>query len=118
MSLLILSYCYRQTYFCMVLSQSTDCETKEEYDRSHRELTKFLNLDKTICVLGDDCMKSITKVQDNLRPKEYKLAGYMRLSITNCIDACTTSLVKSNNNTIKHGPSVINAKMDLDTTMT
>ena len=41
----------------------------------------------------------------------------MRLNITNCMDACTTSPVKSNNNTLKHGPSAINAKMNLDKTM-
>ena len=34
------------------------------------------------------------------------------------MDACTTSPIESNNNTIKHGPSAINAKMNLDTTMT
>ena len=51
--------------FVWFLSQSTDCETKEEYNRSHRDLTKFLNLDKTICVLGDDCANSIVKLQDD-----------------------------------------------------
>ena len=42
----------------------------------------------------------------------------MRQNITNCMNTCTTSPVESNNNTIKHGPSAINAKMNLDTTMT
>ena len=42
----------------------------------------------------------------------------MRLNITNCMNACTTSPVESNNNTIKDGPSAINAEMNLDNTMT
>ena len=114
------SYCLAtgKLIFIWFVNQSTDCGTKEEYDRSHKELTKFLNLDESMSVLGDDCVNSITKLQDNLQSKEYKLAGYMRLNITNCMDACTTSPVESNNNTIKHGPSPINAKMNLDTTMT
>jgi hypothetical protein len=103
--------------FLWFLSQSNDCETKEEYDRSHKELIKFLSLNETMKVLGDKCVNAITNLQDNLRSKEYKLAGYMRLNITNCMDACTTSPVESNNNTLKHGPAAINAKMNLDNTM-
>ena len=68
-------------------------------------------------MLGDECVNAITKLQDNLRSKESKLAGYMRKNITNSMDACTTSPVEANNNTLKHGPAAINAKMNLDNTI-
>ena len=70
MSSVILS-CYRKTYFIWFLSQSTDCETKGEYDRSHKDLTKFLNPDESMRVIGDYCVNSITTLQDNLQSKEY-----------------------------------------------
>ena len=97
------------------MQMSTDCETKEEYDRSHADLKVFLSLKETRDALSDACINAMIKLQDNLRSKEYKLAGYLRLHIPNTMDAVTTSPVESNNNSVKHGPSQINATMNLDT---
>ena len=103
--------------FVWLLSQSTDCESPSEYNRSHQELSKFLQLEETRSVLSDNCINAVVKLQDNLRSKEYKLAGYHRIYIPNCMDACTTSPVESNNNAVKHGPSRVNARRNLDETV-
>ena len=65
-------------------------------------------------VLSNDCKNAIIALQESLKTKEYKLAGYVRHAIKDCMDACTTSPVESNNNTVKHGPSFVNARMNLD----
>jgi len=106
-----------QLIFTWLLSQSTDCTTKEEYDRSHEELSQFLYLPEVVGVLGEDCINAVISLQENLRSKESKLAGYMRNDIKSCMDACTTSPVEGNNRVIKHGPSFINSRMNLDKTM-
>ena len=119
----LLSICHHSLYivigkpFLYGFSVRAQTETKEECDRSHIEPTKFLNLDETMLVLGDDCLNYITKLQDNLWLKKYKSVGCMHLHITNCMDTYTTSPVELNNNAIKHGPSAINARTNLDNTM-
>jgi len=76
-----------QLIFTWLLSQSTDCTTKEEYDRSHEELSQFLYLPEVVGVLGEDCINAVISLQENLRSKESKLAGYMRNDIKSCMDA-------------------------------
>ena len=100
--------------FSWLLGQCTDCETKNEYDRSCQELSRFLTVKETNDILHDDCIHAIAELQDNLRSKESKLAGYWRKGIKNCKDTCTTSPVESNNRAVKHGPSGINSNMNLD----
>ena len=97
-----------------LLSQCTDCETKQEYDRSHTELTKFLQREHVQGALSQECIAAVTSLQDNLKTKEYKLAGYIRMDRMNCMDACTTSPVEGNNNAIKHGPSRLNSNLNID----
>ena len=53
-------------------------------------------------------------LQAALLTKEYKLANYLRMEIRNCMDACTTSPVESNINSIKHGSYAVHANMNLD----
>ena len=56
----------------------------------------------------------IYKLQQSLLTKEYKLASYIRMDIRNCMDACTTSPVESNNNSIKHGAFGTHTNMNLE----
>ena len=104
--------------FTWLLSQSTDVESKEEYERSQADLTKFLKRSDTTEMIGEDCVNAVLDLQNTLRTKEYKLAGYRRNEIKCGMDACTTSPVESNNNAIKHGPSGINSKMNLSKSVT
>ena len=50
----------------------------------------------------------------NLRTKESKLAGYLRIDIKRCMDAKTTSPAESQNSLIKSGPSKIASNMNID----
>ncbi|KAL7543722.1 hypothetical protein ACHAXR_013004 [Thalassiosira sp. AJA248-18] len=95
-------------------STCTDCESKEEYDRSNTELTRFLRKESTVDALGSECINAIVAFHENLKSKESKLAGYIRKEVMNCMDACTTSPVESNNNALKHGPSKISSNMNVD----
>ena len=52
----------------------TDCETKGEYDRSHKELSKFLRLEETVEAIGIECIYAMEELQDTLRGKEAKLS--------------------------------------------
>ena len=106
-----------QLIFTWLISQSTDCTTKPEYGRSQLELKSFLYLEEVIDVLGVQCVKAIVTFQDHLKTNEYKLAGYVRDDIKNCMDVCSTSPVEGNNCVIKHGPSFINFRMNLDKTI-
>jgi len=72
-------------------------------------LSQFIYLPEVVGVLGEDCINVVISLQENLRSKEAKLAGYMRTDIKNCMDACTTSPVEGNNRVIKHGPLFINS---------
>ena len=96
-----------------MLSQCTDVRTKEEYDRSHKDLTTFLHREDTLEALGKDCVNAAIALQNNLKTKENKLAGYRRTHVKCCMDACTTSPAESNNNTIKHGSFPISSKLNL-----
>lgn len=89
-------------------------ETKEEYDRSHLELSKFLALEETVDAIGEECVAAVSNLQDTLRTKESETAGYLRHAVKNCMDACTTSPAEANNSAIKRGSFGINAKMNLD----
>ena len=93
-------------------------ETKEEYERSQSDLTKFIKRADTKEMIGEECVNAILDLQNTLRTKEFKLAGYRRKDIKCGMDACTTSPVESNNNAIKHGPSGINSKMNLNKSIT
>ena len=83
--------------FWWLIGQCNETETKEEYDRSHDELDKFVEMNETKAVLSIDCINAIKSLQKKLRSKEYKLAFYRRFSIKNCLDAMTTSSVEGNN---------------------
>jgi hypothetical protein len=100
--------------FLWFLSQCNDCETKEEYDRSHKDLSKFLNRKATRSALSRDCILAIRSLQAKLKSKEFKLAGYLRMDIKDCLDAMTTSPVEGNNRVVKHGTSKISSTMNLD----
>lgn len=97
-----------------LLGTCVGVETKEEYDRSHVELSKFLALDETVDAIGKDCIAAVSNLQDSLRTKESELAGYHRHTVKNCMDASTTSPAEANNSAIKRGSFGINAKMNLD----
>ena len=60
------------------------------------------------------CINRMYKLQQSLLTKEYKLTSYIQMDIRNCMDACTTSPVESNNNTIKYGALGTHANMNLD----
>lgn len=96
------------------METSTYVETQSEYQRSNDDLRAFLKRPSVKEVLSPKCVNAIRKLQDNLETKEYKLAGYHRHSIKDCMDACTTSPVEANNNTVKHGPMRINSRFDID----
>ena len=96
------------------MSQCTDVETKFEYDRSQKELLKFLKMKTTRKVLGKKCIHAVKELQKNLQTKEAKLANYIRMGMKNCMDACTTSPVESNNNAIKHGAFKVTSNMNID----
>ena len=100
--------------FGWFLSQCNDCESKAEYDRSHIELSLFLRLPETAKVLSNACVEAIKSLQFSLQTREYKLAGYNRHEIKNCMDSSTTSPVESQNNTIKHGPNPVKSTMNLN----
>ena len=68
----------------------------------------------TFKALGSDCINGFLALKESLKSKESKLAGYVRHELTNCMDACTTSPVESNNNALKHGPSKITSTMNID----
>ena len=96
--------CYSGTLiYQWFLSHCTQCETKHEYDRSQHRLTQFLSLEETEKTLKKRCINCIYKLQQSLLTKEFKLASYIQMDIRNCMDACTTLPVESNNNSIKHG---------------
>ena len=96
------------------LSHCTQRETKHEYDCSQQRLTKFLSLEETVKTLKKQCICHIFTLQESLLTKEYKLVSYIQMDIRNCMDACTTSLVELNNNSIKHGSFGDHANMNLD----
>lgn len=99
------------------MSTSTQVEDKMEYDESMDDLEKFVTLPQITKVLSKECINAILDLAGSLRSKEHKLAGYLRQDIKDCLDACTTSPVESNNNAIKHGPNFVNSKMNLDKTV-
>ena len=96
------------------MSQCTEVETKFEYDRSHKELLKFLKMDTTKNILSKKCIHAVKELQKNLQTKEAKLANYIRMEMKNCMDACTTSPVESNNHAIKHGAFKVTSNMNID----
>ena len=69
--------------------------------------------DDTVEVLGDDCINAVIALQNSLRSKESKLAGYRRQGKKCTMDNYANSAVESVNNVTKHGPYGINAKMNL-----
>lgn len=69
--------------------------------------------DDTVEVLGDDCINAVIALQNSLRSKESKLAGYRRQGRKCTMDNYANSAVESVNNVTKHGPFGINAKMNL-----
>ena len=91
-----------------------DCESKAEYDRYGNELDEFLDCTLTRQDLSIECINSIKALKKNLKSKEYKLAGYNRHFVKNCMDAMTTSAVEGNNRVVKHGCFSINARMNID----
>ena len=54
------------------------------------------------------------KLQLNLSSKEEKYAGYVRMSIKNCMNAMTTSPVEGQNKVLKHGPDYVNGNFHMD----
>ena len=92
------------------------CETPLEYRQTHNELTRFLNLEETVR-LGMKCIKSITEIQMNLKSKESKLTSYQRFDMKCSMEACTTSLAESMNNSIKHTASKVNSRVNLDNSL-
>ena len=101
--------------YLWLLSHCTEVETKFEYNRSQLDLSSFLKRKETAKALGAKCINAITKLQLNLRSKEFKLANNIRMEMRNCMDASTTFPAESNNNAIKHGAFSIHSNMNLDT---
>ena len=97
-----------------LLRQSTDCETKAEYDASYQLLMNFLSMDQTVDDLGKECIEAVTKLQLSLRAKESKIGNHFRMDIRNCMDACTTSPVESANNSLKHGKYGVSSNMNMN----
>ena len=96
------------------MKMCNDCENKAEYDVYGIELDEFLDCDLTRNDLTIECINSIKALKKNLKSKEYKLAGYNRHLVKNCMDAMTTSAVEGNNRVVKHGCFSINARMNID----
>ena len=103
--------------FQWLLSQCNDCKMKSEYDGSHCLLTHFLSISETKRVLVKKCINTIIKLKINLESKEEKYAGYVRMSVKNCMDAMTTSPLEGQNTVIKHGRDYVNGNFHLDKSM-
>ena len=80
----------------------TTIETQVEYLRSLKDLTIFLGCKDTKKALSKECILAIIELQNSLRSRESKLAGYRPINRKNTIDACTTSPVEGHNYSIKH----------------
>ena len=95
------------------------CETPLEYQRSHNELIRFLNLDETVRVLRMECIKSITELQMNLKSKESNLASYQCFDLKYSMETCTTSPAESMtmNHSIKHTAFKVNSRVNLDNSL-
>ena len=94
------------------MRQCNEHETVKEYQRSCKELRRFLRDDRTITDLGLSCVSAIITFAESLVDKEKYLANHIRMYTTNCMDSETTSPVESQNSTIKQKLGV-NANMDI-----
>ena len=90
------------TLYLWLQFQCTQIETAVEYRRSHNELTRFLGYKKTKDVLSTECIKAVVTLQNSLRTRESKLAGYQRNDRKCCMEACTTSPAECWNWVTKH----------------
>lgn len=97
----------------MFRKQSAEHVSREEYNRSHAILDSVLKDDRTVKVLGKDCIDAVKDLQLVLRSKEDYLAYWPRRGIMMSFRAKTTSPVESMNEVTKHGPKGIHSNMNL-----
>ncbi len=90
----------------------SDVESKAEFSRSQNDLHQFLNLKRTVEDLGQDCVDAAIDLIKAIRNKEHHLANYVRMYVTNCMDAHTTSPVEGQNRKMKQ-KSKVNSNMNL-----
>ena len=95
-----------------IMRQCNEHETVKEYQRSCKELRRFLRDDRTITDLGLSCVSAIITFAESLVDKEKYLANHIRMYTTNCMDSETTSPVESQNSMVKQKLG-INSNMDI-----
>ena len=100
-----------------IVSQTSNCQTRLEYGKSHEELSQFLSRNGTKSALGTKCIQSMMELQMSLKTKESKLAGYLRQDIKCSMEACTTSPSECQNRFTKHIESKINSQMNLSSSI-
>lgn len=94
----------------------SDVESRAEFTRSQNDLYEFLNNKKTVEDLGQQCVDAAVELLRAMRNKEHHLANYVRLYVTNCMDAHTTSPVEGQNRKMKN-TSKVNSNMNLDNSL-
>ena len=93
-----------------------EVESPAEFDRSLNDLYSFLREKKVKDDLGDKCVEATIELAKMIHTKEHHLANYVRMFITNCMDAHTTSPVECMNRVMKL-VFKINAKQNIDTSV-
>ena len=95
------------------MKMCNSCQTKEEYDRYHAELTIFLNLATTETVLSQSCINASKDMKRDIRAREHKLAGYVRHGLKSHMLAMTTSPVEGQNKYFRHGEYKVGVNIKL-----
>jgi hypothetical protein len=81
-------------------------ESPEEFKRTASDMREFLR-DKIVeKQLGRECISKALELLDSIVTKECHLANYVRMFLTNCMDAHTTSPVECCNKVMKEHDNV------------
>jgi len=100
----------------MFMCQCSSFITKEQYDKSNKILSSWINSTIVSNVLGQDLVDALNKFQMSLISKQSYLAQYIRKEIYMCANAMTTSPVESMNDLIKNKQN-INSRLNLSNTV-
>ena len=109
-------YCSAEFLKNFFIRQCNTYVTKAQYDRSHEILSEWLSNPYTVYVLDVALVEQIKMFQAHLMSKEKYLAHHIRVNITMCADAMTTSPVESMNDLTKNTFG-IGANMNLSTSV-
>lgn len=98
------------------MRQCNTYATKAQYDRSNVFISEWLRDPLTVYMLDKELVECLQSYQANLMSKEQYLAHHVRVKITMCADAMTTSPVESMNDITKNTMR-IGANMNLSTSV-